>query len=66
MRRKIQFACWVSIRLLLPEPRFPVRGRSGESWAIAKNVIHIPGDFGRDLEAIVRRHVEPLNPPAWD
>ena len=26
----------------------------------------LDGDFGRDLEAIVNSHREPLTPPAWD
>jgi len=26
----------------------------------------LDGDFGRDLEAAINSHREPLNPPAWD
>lgn len=26
----------------------------------------LDGDFGRDLEAVVSSHGEPLTPPAWD
>jgi antitoxin (DNA-binding transcriptional repressor) of toxin-antitoxin stability system len=26
----------------------------------------LDGDFGRDLEAVVTSHREPLTPPAWD
>jgi antitoxin (DNA-binding transcriptional repressor) of toxin-antitoxin stability system len=26
----------------------------------------LDGDFGRDLEDVVRSHREPLDPPAWD
>jgi antitoxin (DNA-binding transcriptional repressor) of toxin-antitoxin stability system len=26
----------------------------------------LDGEFGRDLEAVVSSHREPLNPPAWD
>jgi prevent-host-death family protein len=26
----------------------------------------LDGDFGRDLEAVVSSHREPLTPPAWD
>lgn len=30
------------------------------------STVTLDGDFGRDLEAIVNSHLEPLNPPAWD
>jgi hypothetical protein len=26
----------------------------------------LDGEFGRDLEAVVSSHREPLTPPAWD
>jgi antitoxin (DNA-binding transcriptional repressor) of toxin-antitoxin stability system len=26
----------------------------------------LDGDFGRDLEAVVSSHCDPLTPPAWD
>jgi prevent-host-death family protein len=26
----------------------------------------LDGDFARDLEAAIKSHREPLNPPAWD
>ena len=26
----------------------------------------LDGDFGRDLEAVVSSHREPITPPAWD
>ena len=28
--------------------------------------VTLDGDFGRDLEEIIRSHGEPLSPPAWD
>jgi antitoxin (DNA-binding transcriptional repressor) of toxin-antitoxin stability system len=28
--------------------------------------VTLDGEFGRDLEAIINSHREPLNPPAWD
>lgn len=28
--------------------------------------VTLDGDFGRDLEEIIRSHREPLSPPAWD
>jgi antitoxin (DNA-binding transcriptional repressor) of toxin-antitoxin stability system len=28
--------------------------------------VTLDGEFGRDLEEIIRGHREPLNPPAWD
>ena len=40
-----------------------------ESVALAEahgSTVTLDGDFGRDLEAIVHSHLEPLNPPAWD
>ncbi len=35
----------------------------------SKNVVStvtLDGEFDRDLEEIICRHHEPLNPPAWD
>lgn len=40
-----------------------------ESVALAEaqgSMVTLDGDFGRDLEAVVHSHLEPLNPPAWD
>jgi hypothetical protein len=40
-----------------------------ESIALAEahgSTVTLDGDFGRDLEEIVKSHGEPLNPPAWD
>ena len=40
-----------------------------ESIALAEahgSTVTLDGDFGRDLEAIINSHREPLNPPAWD
>ena len=40
-----------------------------ESIALAEahgSTVTLDGDFGRDLEAIIDSHREPLNPPAWD
>ncbi len=40
-----------------------------ESVALAEargSVVTLDGEFGRDLEAAVHSHLEPLNPPAWD
>jgi antitoxin (DNA-binding transcriptional repressor) of toxin-antitoxin stability system len=40
-----------------------------ESVALAEDhgsTVTLDGDFGRDLEAVVQSHLEPLNPPAWD
>jgi prevent-host-death family protein len=40
-----------------------------ESLRLAKenaSTITLDGDFGRDLEAAINSHREPLNPPAWD
>jgi antitoxin (DNA-binding transcriptional repressor) of toxin-antitoxin stability system len=40
-----------------------------ESIAIAEasgSKATLDGDFGRDLEAIIESHREPLKPPAWD
>lgn len=40
-----------------------------ESIALAEahgSTVTLDGDFGRDLEEIVKSHSEPLNPPAWD
>jgi antitoxin (DNA-binding transcriptional repressor) of toxin-antitoxin stability system len=40
-----------------------------ESLRLAKehaSTATLDGDFGADLEAIVNRHRDPLNPPAWD
>jgi antitoxin (DNA-binding transcriptional repressor) of toxin-antitoxin stability system len=40
-----------------------------ESIAMAEannSTATLDGDFGRDLEVIVRSHLEPLTPPAWD
>ena len=40
-----------------------------ESVALAEahgSTVTLDGDFGRDLEAIVQSHLEPLRPPAWD
>lgn len=28
--------------------------------------VTLDGEFGRDLEEIIRSHREPLNPPSWD
>jgi hypothetical protein len=28
--------------------------------------VTLDGEYGRDLEAIINSHREPLNPPAWD
>ena len=30
------------------------------------STVTLDGDFGHDLEEIIRSHDEPLNPPAWD
>jgi antitoxin (DNA-binding transcriptional repressor) of toxin-antitoxin stability system len=40
-----------------------------ESIALAEahgSTVTLDGDFGRDLEAAINSHREPLNPPAWD
>jgi len=40
-----------------------------ESIALAEahgSTVTLDGDFGRDLEEIVKSHSEPVNPPAWD
>jgi prevent-host-death family protein len=40
-----------------------------ESLRLAKehgSIATLDGDFGADLEAIVKSHREPLDPPAWD
>jgi antitoxin (DNA-binding transcriptional repressor) of toxin-antitoxin stability system len=40
-----------------------------ESLRLAKergSIITLDGEFGRDLEAVVSSHREPLTPPAWD
>ena len=29
------------------------------------STVTLDGDFGRDLEAVIQSHPEPLNPPAW-
>jgi len=50
-----------------PEPH-PGRLLS-ESIALAEahgSTVTLDGDFGRDLEAIINSHREPLSPPAWD
>ncbi len=30
------------------------------------STVTLDGEFGRDLEEVIRSHREPLNPPAWD
>ncbi len=51
-------------------PVDPQPGRLlSESIALAEahgSTVTLDGDFGRDLEAIINSHREPLNPPAWD
>lgn len=40
-----------------------------ESIALAEahgSTVTLDGDFGRDLEAVIDSHREPLNPLAWD
>ena len=40
-----------------------------ESLRLAKehaSTATLDEDFARDLEAVINRHREPLNPPAWD
>jgi antitoxin (DNA-binding transcriptional repressor) of toxin-antitoxin stability system len=40
-----------------------------ESIALAEahgSTVTLDGDFGRDLEEIIKSHREPLNPPVWD
>jgi antitoxin (DNA-binding transcriptional repressor) of toxin-antitoxin stability system len=40
-----------------------------ESVALAEaqgSTVTLDGDFGRDLEAAVHSHLEPLSPTAWD
>jgi antitoxin (DNA-binding transcriptional repressor) of toxin-antitoxin stability system len=47
-----------------PPPRF-----LSESLRILKvrgATVTLDGEFGRDLEEIIRSHREPLSPPAWD
>jgi len=47
-----------------PRPRL-----LSESLRILKergSTVTLDGDFGRDLEAVINSHPEPLNPPAWD
>jgi antitoxin (DNA-binding transcriptional repressor) of toxin-antitoxin stability system len=47
-----------------PRPRL-----LSESLKILKqrgSTVTLDGDFGRDLEAVIDSHPEPLNPPAWD
>ena len=46
-----------------PRPRL-----LSESLKILKErgaTVTLDGEFGRDLEEIIRSHGEPLNPPAW-
>jgi antitoxin (DNA-binding transcriptional repressor) of toxin-antitoxin stability system len=55
----------IAARSSKPEP-----GRLlSESIALAEahgSTATLDADFGRDLEAIVNSHREPLNPPAWE
>jgi antitoxin (DNA-binding transcriptional repressor) of toxin-antitoxin stability system len=47
-----------------PRPRL-----LSESLKILKergSTVTLDGEFGRDLEEIIRSHREPLSPPAWD
>lgn len=47
-----------------PRPRL-----LSESLKILKqrsSTVTLDGDFGRDLEAVIQSHPEPMNPPAWD
>jgi antitoxin (DNA-binding transcriptional repressor) of toxin-antitoxin stability system len=47
-----------------PRPRL-----LSESLRILKqrnSTVTLDGDFGRDLEAVIQSHLEPMNPPAWD
>jgi len=51
-----------------PSKREPGRLLS-ESIALAEahgSTVTLDGDFGRDLEAVINSHREPLNPPEWD
>jgi antitoxin (DNA-binding transcriptional repressor) of toxin-antitoxin stability system len=57
----------VVARLLPPE--LPRPHLLSESLRILKErgaTVTLDGDFGRDLEAIIAEHREPLNPPAWE
>ena len=40
-----------------------------ESLRLARehgSTVTLDGEFGRDLEAVIDSHREPLNPPTWD
>ena len=56
--------------VIAARPSRPEPGRLlSESIALAEahgSTATLDGDFGRDLEAIVNSHREPLNPPAWE
>jgi antitoxin (DNA-binding transcriptional repressor) of toxin-antitoxin stability system len=55
----------VVVRPSQPEPGLLL----SESIALAEahgSTVTLDGDFGRDLEAAINSHREPLNPPAWD
>jgi hypothetical protein len=30
------------------------------------STVTLDGEFGKDLEAVINLHREPLNPPEWD
>jgi len=48
----------------------PLPGRLlSESIALAeahRSTVTLDGDFGRDLQEIIKSHGGPLNPPSWD
>jgi prevent-host-death family protein len=50
-------------------PAEPHTRRLSESLRLARehaSTVTPDEEFSRDLEAVVNRHREPLNPPAWD
>ncbi len=55
--------------LAVIRPAEPYVRLLSESLRLAKenaSTATLDGDFGRDLEAAINSHREPLNPPAWD
>lgn len=50
-------------------PAEPYLRRLSESLRLARehgSTVTLDGDFGRDVEAAIESHREPLTPPAWE
>ena len=56
----------VAVVRLIAEPTVRLLSESLRLAREHGSTVTLDGEFGRDLEAVINSHREPLNPPTWD